>query len=336
MPGSGILSYNINQEYAHYDSNGGNRMKSECIQLYKKREDVTLTTYVWTNSRELLDGRKRPAVLICPGGGYFNCSDREAEPIALRFAAMGYHAFVLRYSTYSEGGAFPDISKPIPVKERLVHPAPMRDIGAAMQLICKRSEEWLVDTDRIAVCGFSAGGHNAAMYATRWQEYGFPRPAAAILGYPLTDYVFKHEYESRQEDGVTMFFHASDTAFLGTPEPAREQLEDVSPAHHVTKDTPPTFLWATAADELVPVQHSLLMATALANAGVPFEIHVFEEGKHGMGLADQASAQALSDCNADADGWAELVGKWLKKRFALPLPEKSAFELMMEAGGFPG
>jgi acetyl esterase/lipase len=174
------------------------------------------------------------------------------------------------------------------------------------------------------------------MYATRWQEYGFPRPAAAILGYPLTDYIFKNEYESRQVGGVTAFFHASDTAFLGTPEPSAEQLEDVSPTRHVTKDTPPTFLWATAADELVPVQHSLLMATALANAGIPFEIHVFEEGKHGMGLADQASAQALSDCNADAAGWAELAGNWLKKRFALPLPEKSPFELMMEAGGFPG
>lgn len=311
-------------------------MKSECIQLYENRADVTMTTYVWMNSPDLLAGKKRPAVLICPGGGYFNCSDREAEPIALRFAAMGYHAFVLRYSTYSEGGAFPDISKPIPVKERDLHPAPVQDIGAAMRMICAHEDDWLVDTARIAVCGFSAGGHNAAMYATRWHDYGFPRPAAAILGYPLTDYVFKHEYESRQTGGVTMFFHASDTAFLGTTEPTPEQLEDVSPARHVTKDTPPVFLWATAADELVPVQHTLLMATALANAEIPFESHVFEKGKHGMGLADQASAEALTDCNADAAGWTELAAKWLQKRFALPLPEKSAFELMMESGGNPG
>ncbi len=91
-------------------------MKSECIRLYENREDVTLATYVWMDSPDLLAGKKRPAVLICPGGGYFNCSDREAEPIALRFAAMGYHAFVLRYSTYTEGGAFPDISRPLPEK----------------------------------------------------------------------------------------------------------------------------------------------------------------------------------------------------------------------------
>ena len=311
-------------------------MKCEVIQLHEDRSDVTLTTYLWQGSPELLGGKKRPAILICPGGGYFNCSDREAEPIALRFAAMGYHAFVLRYSTYTEGGPFPDLSKPLPAKERDIHPAPMRDIGLAMRLICACADEWLVDRDRIAVCGFSAGGHNAAMYATRWQEDPQnPHPAAAILGYPLTDYVAKQELEKRQPPMTQAFHSASDTAFLGTPTPTAAQREDVSPTLHVTENTPPTFLWATSADELVPVQHTLLMAKALADAGVPFELHIFEEGPHGMGLADQASAQAWSQCNADAAGWAALAGKWLMKRFALPLPEKSAFEMMLEKGGFP-
>lgn len=312
-------------------------MKNEIIMLYDNRDDVSLTTYILQDSPDLLAGKKRPAILICPGGGYFNCSDREAEPIALRFAAMGYHAFVLRYSTYCEGGGFPDLSKPLPVRERDMHPAPMGDIGKAMRLICENAERWLVDPARIAVCGFSAGGHNAAMYATRWQEEpGNPRPAAAILGYPLTDYVMKQELEKQMDPATHAFHRASDTAFLGTAEPSREQREDVSPARHVTKDTPPTFLWATSADELVPVQHSLQMARALADAGVPFEMHIFEQGQHGLGLADQASASAWSQCNADAAGWAELAGKWLFKRFALPLPEKSAFEMMIENGGFPG
>ena len=312
-------------------------MKSETIKLYDNRDDVSLTTYILQDSPELLAGKKRPAILICPGGGYFNCSDREAEPIALRFAAMGYHAFVLRYSTYCEGGSFPDLSKPLPIREQDMHPAPMRDVGKAMRLICENAECWLVDMDHIAVCGFSAGGHNAAMYATRWQEDpNNPRPAAAILGYPLTDYVYKHESEAKRDPMKQMFFRASDRAFLGTEEPVAALLDEVSPARHVTKDTPPTFLWATSADELVPVQHSLLMARALAEAQVPFELHVFEEGQHGLGLADQASASAWSECNADAAAWAELAGKWLFKRFALPLPAKSAFEVMIENGGFPG
>ncbi len=250
---------------------------------------------------------------------------------------MGYHAFVLRYSTYCEGGVFPDLSKPLPVRERDMHPAPMREIGMAMRLICEHEEEWLVDTDRIAVCGFSAGGHNAAMYATRWhEEPGNPRPAAAILCNPLTDYVYKRESEARRDPMNQMFFRASDRAFLGTEEPGAALLDEVSPARHVTENTPPTFLWATAADELVPVQHSLQMARALSDTGVPFEMHIFEQGQHGLGLADQASASAWSQCNVDAAGWTELAGKWLFKRFALPLPEKSAFEMMIENGGFPG
>ena len=86
-------------------------MKTEVIRLKEGREDVTLTTYVLQDSPDLLAGKSRPAILICPGGGYFNCSDREAEPIALRFAGMGYHCFVLRYSTYCRGeGFFPDLS----------------------------------------------------------------------------------------------------------------------------------------------------------------------------------------------------------------------------------
>ncbi len=79
-------------------------MIPKTIQLYANRPDVTLTTYVLADSPELLNGKVRPAVLVCPGGAYLNCSDREAEPVALRFAAMGYHAFVLRYSTYGNGG----------------------------------------------------------------------------------------------------------------------------------------------------------------------------------------------------------------------------------------
>ena len=300
-------------------------MKIECIRLLEDREDITLTAYLYMDAPKLLNGKKRPAVLVCPGGAYLRCSDREGEPVALRFAAMGYHAFLLHYSTYSEGGTPPEGAGPLPVKERLVHPAPMRDVGLAMRMICARAGDWGVDTERIALCGFSSGGHNAAMYATRWQEQpGCPRPAALILGYALSDYVFKNAFAPQQPEGVQMVFQASDSAFLGTTEPTAEQLEDVSPARHVTKDTPPTFLWATAADELVPVQHSLLMAKALADAQIPFELHVFEEGPHGMALADQASAEARSQCREDAAGWVALADKWLRKRFALPLPEKTA------------
>lgn len=322
-------------------------MKSEIIKLYENREDVTLTTYVLQDSPELLAGKSRPAILICPGGAYLSCSDREAEPIALKFASMGYHTFVLRYSVYNGGNAevFPDIAHPLPPKKECQHPMPMREIGKSMLIIRQHAKEWLVDCDKIAVCGFSAGAHNAAMYATNWHtdaisEYFHEekekfRPAAAILGYTLSDYIFMRDNVANTRPMDAAFFRTSNTAFLGKPEQTEEELDAVSPARHVTENTPPTYLWATSEDELVPVQHSLRMAHALADHKIPFELHIFEKGPHGLGLATQASAAAKSQIYPDAAKWADLAGCWLERRFALDLPVKTAFDEMLEKGEIP-
>lgn len=320
-------------------------MRTEFIKLYEGREDVTLTSYILADSAELLGGKTRPAILICPGGGYLNCSDREAEPVALRFAAMGYHAFVLRYSTYmEERGTVPDMNS-IEVKAHCVHPNPMRDIGKAMLVIREHAKDWLVDEDRIAICGFSAGAHNCAMYATNWnkpvitdffgKEKELFRPAVAILGYPLIDYCYKKELEqeTEQKEPLTERFSAmTSIAFLGTQTPSDDLLREVSPLLHVSAETPPTFIWSTVADELVPIQHSIRMAHALADKGIPFEVHIFEEGSHGLSLADQTTASAESQIDTAAQEWIKLAEKWLKKRFAYELPEYTELETMMQQG----
>jgi acetyl esterase/lipase len=314
-------------------------MIHQTIPLYPDRGDVTLTTYVLADSPELLGGQRRPAVLVCPGGAYLGCSDREAEPVALRFAAMGYHAFVLRYSTYNEGawGAAP-IGADLPVNPRSVHPAPVRDIGRAFLAIRQGADEWRVDTDRIAICGFSAGAHNCAMYAVYWHdpligeflgaEPAALRPAAAILCYGIHDY---HLMFGAVTDPLAQALSdAASIAFLGVKTPAPELLDAVSPALHVSQQTPPTFLWATAADELVPAENTTRMATALAQARVPFEVHIFEAGAHGLSLADQSTADSLLHVDEDARQWVALAESWLKKRFALPLPARPAWLEAME------
>ena len=315
-------------------------MITQTIPLYPDRQDVTLTTYVLADSAEMLNGKRRPAVLVCPGGAYLSCSDREAEPVALRFAAMGYHAFVLRYSTYSNGapGMFP-LAGDLLVNPRSVFPAPMRDIGRAFLLIRQRAGEWLVDTDKIAICGFSAGAHNCAMYAVYWHDpiihefFGEGpeafRPAAAILGYGIHDYHLM--FGLIADPMAQVLSDAAAVAFLGTKTPPPELLDAVSPALHVSQHTPPTFLWATAADELVPAENTTRMATALAQARVPFEIHVFEAGAHGLSLADQSTADSLLHLDADAAQWVTLVEAWLRKRFALPLPARPAWLEALEA-----
>lgn len=313
------------------------------MKLYEDRKDVTLTTYVIAEKGEMHEQGKRPAVLICPGGAYMNCSDREAEPIALKFASMGYHAFVLRYSVYGEGeDCFPDLSKPLEPKAHCQFSNPMCEIGKAMLIIREHAEEWSVDMDRVAVCGFSAGAHNTAMYGVYWDKpiiteqlhttKEMIRPAALILGYTLSDYVYMKEAASQnvQDPMAAAMFAASNTAFLGSADPEDEKLQAVSPARLVTENTPPTFLWATAADELVPVQHSLRMAHALADHQIPFEMHIFEKGPHGLSTAARASAGAKSQINADAAKWMGLAECWLEKRFALDLPDKLPFEEMLE------
>ncbi len=311
-------------------------MFSKKIKLIEGRDDVTLTTYVLSDSPEMLNGKKRPAIIICPGGAYLNCSDREGEPVALAFAMMGYHAFVLRYSTFTNGkGGFPDMTKKTEVNPNSIHPAPMRDIARAMLYIKDHSDEWLVDEDRIAICGFSAGAHNCAMYSVYWDKpimsepFGVSahklRPAATILGYTLSDYVFMKETLKDMDEMGAGLFGLSNLAFTGTPTPSDEKLVEISPARQVSASTPPMFLWSTSADNLVPVAHTTLMATALAKHHIPFELHVFEEGDHGLSIATQASAGSQMELNSDAAQWIGLAQKWLEKRFALELPKLSGW-----------
>jgi acetyl esterase/lipase len=307
-------------------------MYSEKIRLYEDREDVTLTTYIQNDTDSLLGNQKRPAIVICPGGGYMKCATQEGEPVAIRFAAMGYHTFVLRYSTYfsmESNDPFPSAKEDIKVKEHCMFPNPMLEIGKAVLLIKEHANEWNVDEDRIALCGFSAGAHNVAMYANSWNtefmlEYFKTspdnlKPVAAILGYIAGDYYFSKMEDIKDQD--KMFFRVSYTALLGKQELSDEDIERVRPSKHVNSDTPPTFLWATYEDRTVSVKNTLIMAEALADKKIPFEVHIFEEGHHGLSLATQESSKVKRQINQDASKWVSLAEAWLQKRLALELPE---------------
>lgn len=308
-------------------------MLIEKIKIYENREDITLTAYVIEEQGELHGIGARPAVLICPGGGYLNCSDREAEPIALKFTAMGYHAFVLRYFTYGEGAKEiyrnPDVV--LPVREECLYPAQLLETGKAMLIIREHAKEWEVDVDRIAVCGFSAGAHNAALYSAIWhtdllsEHFGVDkamfRPAAAILCYPVNDYVDFEELMKNVKMTPTdkAIFRACNIALFGELNPSEEKRRLLSPGRLVTELMPPTYIWSTAGDNVVPIQHSIRLAHALADKKIPFEIHIFEEGQHGLGAADQTSAAVSEQINPEAAKWVELADTWLKKRFALKM-----------------
>lgn len=310
-------------------------MKSEKLYLCENRTDVFLTTYLLEDSPAMLNGKSRPAILIIPGGGYIGFSPREGEPVAMAFAAMGYHAFVLQYSHYWEGVRVDDYDyrKGLPVKEHCRYPKPVWEIGMAMLLIREHAEEWFVNTDQIMILGFSAGAHMAAMYCTNWNRPlltdHFPveasqlRPAAMLLGYGLFDYSLNQEVTGEFEQA---FSRASYQSFLGTPEPDEALLREISPVNDVSLDTPPAFLWATAQDHMVPVENTFRMGAALAGCGVPVEVHVFEKGEHGLALATPASAGKDWQVNRRARAWTELAGSWIAERFLLPVDGLSVSE----------
>lgn len=260
--------------------------------LDEKDLNPTLTTYILHNTPELNAGNKRPSILICPGGGYRFTSDREAEPVAMRFLAAGFNAFVLRYRTAPSR-----------------HPKPLLDVSRAMWLIRENADEWHVDPDRIAVCGFSAGGHLTASLGVFWNESfireainmpeGMNRPNALILGYPV---IMWGEHAHRGS-----FFN-----LLGE-DASEEQLRGMSLDLRVNEQTPPTYLWHTFQDQGVPVENSLYFAQALRKQGILFELHVFPDGPHGLSLCDEETA-GKNDAmiNPHAANWLPLCIEWLK------------------------
>lgn len=204
-----------------------------------------------------------PAVLVLPGGAYRMISPVEGEPVALAYHAEGYQAFVLSYTTT---GAF--------------EPA-WRDAEAALELIHANANAWNVDASRIAVCGFSAGGHLAAALATT----GRIRPRAAVLGYPT----------------------------LLEPRCLTPCLPEHNMVARVDASTAPTFLFACADDPMVPAYNSTEMARACLDAGVPVECHIYRNGGHAFGLGRRLEdAEAPAD-RSHASSWFQLSLAWLEE-----------------------
>lgn len=263
----------------------------ETINLRNTEENgfmPTLETYIPYDPVEL--NRKRGAVLICPGGGYKKCSLRESEPIALKFNSFGYSAFVLNYCTYPS-----------------TYPEALKDASNAMCLIRKKADEWNIDCDKIAICGFSAGGHLAASLCSFYDDEvlnfcgGENKPNALILSYPvITSGKFAHQ--------------GSFERLLGE-NPNIEMLEKMSLEKQVRNDMPPTFLWHTYTDGSVPVENSLMYASALKEKNVPLEMHIFPNGGHGLSIAAKEVAKDETGILPNVAVWMDLVQTWLKNIF---------------------
>ena len=265
-------------------------MKHEKIQL----NSATLTTYVIDNSEEIDANRRRPAVIICPGGGYEFLSDREAEPIAIKMMSLGYQAFVLHYSI-----------KPA------VFPTALTELAQAVQLVRQQQDAWHINPDKVIVAGFSAGGHLAASLGVFWQADFLAelmtgakeewQPNGLLLSYPvLSSGPFGHEGSFR--------------SLLA--EQYEQFKEQVSLENCVTADTPPTFIWHTLEDGAVPAENSLLFTQKMRELEIPFELHLFPKGGHGLGLGTiETVAGGSYGIEPSIQAWPQLFADWLEANF---------------------
>ncbi len=259
--------------------------------------EATLEGFLLDCEIALGQEKNRPAVLVCPGGGYVYCSPREAEPVALSYAARGFHAFVLRYSVSKDAAGF----------------TPLEEVDWAIGYIREHAAQWHIDPEKIAVCGFSAGGHLALASGVLAKN----RPNAMILGYPATsapnipggDFLLKI-LEGR--DDVT-----------------DADAEKYDLIQKVTADTPPMFLAATAEDFLTTFC-SLPLVNAYARLGKPCEVHIFQYGPHGYSLANEVTADGSQAMLEPAFAqWQELSVQWLHKTFGKPVfTEKNTGRMM--------
>lgn len=260
--------------------------------------EATLDGYLLDCAITLGQEKNRPAVLVCPGGGYVYCSAREGEPVALSYAARGFHAFVLTYSTAQDAAGF----------------APLEQVSWAIGYIRENAEQWHIDPEKIAVCGFSAGGHLALASGLLAEN----KPNAMILGYPATS--------APNLPGADFMLKILEGREAVTVSDAEKY--DLVP--QITKDAPPVFIVGTAED-LLTGGSALSIANAYNRLGRHYELHVFQYGPHGYSLANEVTADGSSQMlNPAFAQWHELSVQWLRKTFGNPAFVDKSTSRMME------
>ncbi len=262
--------------------------------LPPQKEKTKLTLYIPGVCQEIDLSKKFPCAVVCPGGGYWWTSGREAEPVALRLVGNGIAAAVLEYTC---GGAH--------------YPVQLLQVLASVAYMRKHSEELHIDAEKISVMGFSAGGHAACSAGMFWHEKKWAdilgvsvddvRPDGMVLCYPV---ITSGKYAHRD----------SFKCLLGDdPDPAL--LEKMSLEKQVTDKTPKAFIWHTAEDGLVPAENSLMLALAMHEKNIPIEMHIYPIGHHGMSLCDTTvdKPENVTDGARYCTEWFGHCVKWIKE-----------------------
>lgn len=268
-------------------------MKLERIQLVEGRPDVYLDAYV----AEPMKGFTRKALLVIPGGAYLHVGAGEGEPIVQAFIPYGYNAFILHYTVGENNG------RPFP--------AQLIEATLAIKHIKDHADEYGIDPEELFVVGFSAGGHLAGAVATMWKRedvmeaagipYGYNKPKGVMLIYPM----ISPDYSNCEK-----YTHAWET-LLGCENPPKERLDMAAVEKHADADSAPIFLAHTFNDPIVDVRNAMALGKVYAEAGVPFEMHIYPDGPHGLSVANETSARGRPGyINPAFAEWVRLAAAW--------------------------
>lgn len=273
---------------------------------------ATYTAYLVDNVPDNPDA-KRPAVIICGGGAFQHIAPHEQEPVALAFLDRGYQAFVLDYVTQETG----DVS----------YPNPEVDLARMIATVRHNAAAWHVDPQRVVVVGFSAGGHVCASVATQWRTAPYAalagakpddiRPDCVVLGYPLLDLRVMRDEQTKdpridlrvpKTGGKTGRDLLNDyLAMVVGKEATEENLQDMCPTTHVSRQMPPTFVWGVADDKTCPIWQVYEFAAAMAKERVQHEVHVFGRGGHGLSMANANTVVDNEEKQQSVHPWVELA-----------------------------
>jgi acetyl esterase/lipase len=262
--------------------------KEQTITVEKNRLRISKVTdpqlMVYLPPKDKANGT---AVVICPGGGYLRLAiDHEGWDVAKWFNEMGIAAFVLKYRLPSD----------LIMEDKTI--GPLQDVQEAIRIVRRNAEKWNISCNKIGVMGFSAGGHLAGIASTLYNEKVYiptdtisARPDFSLLIYGVL---------SMQKNITHMGSHKN---LLGE-NASQATIDKFSNEMQVNAQTPPAFIIHAADDATVPIQNSILYFQALKKAGVNAELHIYEKGGHGFGLA-------IGRCSSESK-WPEACEEWLK------------------------
>ena len=252
----------------------------------KNKEKGILTVYCRSNHEEVNINRKYPGILVCPGGGYWFTSFREAEPIALKFVEHNIQAFVLDYSCFNDG----------------VYPAQFLEGYLARKYIHEHKDEFMIDETKLGIIGFSAGGHFAGLLSNNHKKDDFGSYSKDLPDFRYGAYIYPVNYFSREGAHQDRFLNLTHSDF--------ETIKQLDFDKIVSKDSSIGFIVSSFEDDAVGYKNTMDLARAYSDNNVPFELHIFNRGKHGISLGDE-NVYKKGDCTLDR----KIFGTWIDMLF---------------------